>query len=168
MINKKALIDFLLMSLLIAFSLSGWVAYIYSQIDSDKEETRLLTEETSAILDSIQSSQPPRQTEHNSHPEVNKTYIPDEKTVEVLISDINKIINENKDLRDSLYYYKKFYQMINEIYDVEYKVTRKDSADYRIYFPSMTARGFKENKIKRQDVITDSTSQNNDCLDSIR
>ena len=97
------------------FFFSGWVAYIYNRIEQNEQETQILIEQHNAIHDSIKVT-------HVQY-----------RVPEEFYEYVDKLLNENSVLRDSLMYYSMFYNLVNENHNMEYQFSVEDSSNTRKY-----------------------------------
>lgn len=128
-IDKKKILNIVANVLFVLIFLSGWILYIGSSIARDEEETRKINEQTKSIMDSLPVI---RETIIKTTDENNEQYL----------DCINKLIDENNSMRDSLIYYSMYYDIVSKQIDVDYvfeKKKVKEGYDYIGYLRKKVA-----------------------------
>lgn len=116
-INKNVL-DILMSILSALILLSGWILYVGTSIARDREAAKVLNSSSRNVMDSLPVMN-----------ETSKDGITAREREGQYIEYIDKLINENNALTDSLYYYMLFYRLTAGQIDNEYVFEKKKTGN---------------------------------------
>lgn len=117
-INKKSLKDALATALLVVFVLSGWIAFVISETNKDKEIADEINRQTVSLRQQIT---PIRDTvfKYQDNSSIYKF--------------VDELIAEKENLADSVEYYSMFYDIVRDNYSFDYTVQKEYSKDRIVY-----------------------------------
>lgn len=149
-IDKKKILNIVANVLSALIFLSGWILYIGSSIARDEEEARKINEQTKSIMDSL--------------PVIKETIVrTTDENSERYIDYINKLIEENDSMRDSLIYYSMYYDITSKQIDADYvfeKKKTKDGYDYIGYLRKRVSIKTVESFIDTSNLVNTDTVLN--------